>query len=264
MRRRDTPRPRLHPRLRATLMVVAVAWLVGQFTERGQFQVPAVLQQQQWEYRPWEFADTSWLMMGKEGTPVGDGAFLTGNPLTIGDHVYGKGFGVFTPSEVSFQLQGAFSRLEGVVGVEPDDRPEPSGQRRVRFLVYADGDKVLETPPLDVSQDPYPVTIVIRGVHQLRLVTEREPGVRLGARAMWADMRVQRELPNPTVAARNEMDRTARGRAAHAQRLADNLNLWDVESQQAAQELLEAAGGDLPSSDETPTLGCRGQPAGVG
>ena len=238
-------------------MVVAVAWLVGQFTEGGQIQVPAVLQEQRWEYlsdRPWEFADTSWLMMGNEGTPVGDGAFLTGNPLIIGDHVYGKGFGVFTPSEVSFQLQGAFSRLEGVVGVEPDDRPEPSGERRVRFLVYADGDKVLETPPLDVSQAPYPVAVTIRGVHQLRLVTEREPGVRLGARAMWADMRVQRELPNPTVAARNEIDRAARGRAAHAQRLADNLNLWDVESQQAAQEVLEAADGELPDSEETPRL----------
>lgn len=249
--------PSLPPRIRTTLLVLAVAWVAGQFTDRGQLQVPALLQTQEWEYlsdRPWEFADTAWLMMGNEATPAVDGTFLTGSPLTIGDHVYGKGFGVFTPSEISFDLQGAFARLEGVVGVEPDERPEPSSDRRIRFVLYADGERVLETELLGVRSEPYPIAVSLRGVNHLRLATEREPGARTGVRAMWADMRVQRELPNPTVAVREAIGLAAQSRNARTQRFADSQSVWDVATAQAQQELDEALAGDWPEAGAPPAV----------
>ena len=141
---------------------------------------------------PWERASTGSLMVGNEGLPTVDGAFYTGEPLLLAGRPYPKGFGVYAPSEIVHALHGEYLRFQAVLGVTDDGLPGTAG---ARFLIYLDGAKAFESPPMDKDSAPIHVALPLTGVDELRLVTERTASSERGARAAWADTQVLPAVP---------------------------------------------------------------------
>ena len=218
---------------------------------------PLLLQSGAWEYlsdRPWVSGDSGWFMMSNEGIPNIDGAFITGEPLTLGEHTYGKGFGCWTPSEIVYQLDGGYSRLEATVGVQPDDRPEPPSQRRIRFLVFADAARVYESPPLAAGGLPLHITAPLRGASRLRLVTVRDGAASAGARCVWGDVRIQAEPRTLSAGERAEADRVRAEAAARVRRL-ETARQQLSERARSAVEAAQAASAAPSAALDTPAPG---------
>ncbi len=225
---------------------------------------PLLLQSGAWEYlsdRPWVSGDSGWFMMSNEGIPNIDGAFITGEPLTLGEHTYGKGFGCWTPSEIVYQVDGGYSRLEATVGVQPDDRPEPPSQRRIRFLVFAGATRVYESPPVAAGDPPLHISAPLRGADRLRLVTVRDGDGAAGARCVWGDVRIQAEPRTLSAGERAAADRVRSDAATRSRRMETNRQQLS-ERARTAVEAAQAAAAAPPSAD-TPAGGPLRLPDGM-
>ena len=150
---------------------------------------PAAADQTYLSDLPWERASTEWLKVGYEGMPAVDSSFYTGDPLKIGDQVFGKGFGAYAPSEIVYSLKGRYSRFEVTLGVQDDALP---GKATARFLIFLDGSKAYESPLMGKDDDPQQVELPIETIDELRLVAIRGEDADRGARVDWADARVLR------------------------------------------------------------------------
>jgi len=122
-------------------------------------------------------------------------AAVTGSPLRLGGTTYAKGIGMHARTEMEFALDGSYSRLHAVVGV--DDEAGELGAVVLRVL--ADGRVVFESEPQHGGDLPLPVSVDIEGATRVTLVAESaRPAALSGQFADWADVRVVREAPAET------------------------------------------------------------------
>lgn len=246
-------RPILQP---VSLLIVAAVLvttvITGRSTPGAPGGPPPTLGEGQWLHLsdiPWQRADTGSLMMGNEGLPAVDGTFYTGLPIELAGRAYSKGFGVYTPSEIVHTLDGGFSALRAIIGVTDDGLP---GEAGAHFLVFLDGVRVYESPPMGPASTPIHVDLPLEGASELRLVTQRAAGSVRGARGAWADVRV-RTAPEGAEGVPGGFVQRARARAGELglQRVAARRAL-----QQQAQRWIETArgrlGGRLPAPGEAP------------
>lgn len=123
----------------------------------------------------------------------GEDAAHDGGPLTLNGTIYKKGLGVHAPSDVGFALGGGCSELTATVGIDDEMRAQGS----VRFEVWGDGNRLFQSDVLTGSSEPLPVRVDVRGVSELRLVTNDDGG-NGSDHADWADVSVVCDAAPPT------------------------------------------------------------------
>lgn len=123
---------------------------------------------------------------------VGFDRSFEGNPIRIGNKLYEKGLGTRVDSALLYDIGGIFSSFEVEVGIDLEGKAEPSEARksteRVDFKVYGDGILLGSATGLRWSDPPRKLTVNVRGVHRLKLVTEAWTGDRwLYGSAAWGN-----------------------------------------------------------------------------
>lgn len=119
----------------------------------------------------------------------------SGGPLVLAGRTYGKGIGMDARTEMTFALDGAYSRFYATVGV---DASGAAGARaaaigKVVFKVLTDGRQVYESGPLTAADAPGQVSLDARGVRLVTLVADFGSDVAAaGNFADWAEARVVR------------------------------------------------------------------------
>ena len=101
------------------------------------------------------------------------GKSVDGAPLTLDGVVYPHGIGTHAVSRATFDLKGAATQFEALVGV--DD--EKKGFGSVQFEVLVDGKKKAETKTLHGGDKAVPIAVDLTGAKLLTLVvTDAEDG----------------------------------------------------------------------------------------
>lgn len=91
---------------------------------------------------------------------------VTGEPLQVAGHRFGKGLGMHSRSRLAFSIDGSFARLRARVGVSDEVlRHNLKGSLIVRIRV--DGEVRFESGPLRAGEDAVPVDIELDGAKQL-------------------------------------------------------------------------------------------------
>lgn len=113
----------------------------------------------------WSFQDERWPEPQR-------GVNFQGRLLKLGDVVYDDGIGAFGPGELVFDLQGAYTRLQGAAGVDRDT----IGDGVAWFEVELDGRVIWESGPCSVRDPALNFDLDVRGGNTLVLRTrEGEP-----------------------------------------------------------------------------------------
>ncbi|WP_428939034.1 NPCBM/NEW2 domain-containing protein [Fontivita pretiosa] len=146
----------------------------------------------------WESASNGWgpveLDRANGEKRAGDG-----DALTIDGRVYSKGIGVAVESEIVYRLDGKYSRFFSDIGV--DDQAGDGGS--VTFQVWADGKKIYDSDVMTGRDGKKVLSLKVRGVRELKLVTTNAGDGDNDDHADWAAARlvpVFRPTPDPGVA----------------------------------------------------------------
>jgi len=94
------------------------------------------------------------------------GKSVDSNPLILNGITYPHGLGTHAASRLLVSLQGGATKFEAMAGV--DD--EKKGHGSVRFQVFVDGKKTLETPVLHGGDAPIPISVDLTGAKRMALV----------------------------------------------------------------------------------------------
>jgi hypothetical protein len=93
---------------------------------------------------------------------------VDGNPLRIGEQVYGKGLGVHSRCELTYALDGACRRFLADVGID-----EEVGEKgNVDIVVLVDGKPRFERKGVAGPDEPIPVAVDVAGAARLTLVVD--------------------------------------------------------------------------------------------
>ena len=134
---------------------------------------------------PWVTASAGWTPNG-DGLPRIDTA-VDGGPLVAGLLACGKGIGTHAPSEIVYDLAGAYESFRATVAAG-----EAGGT--VVFEVYGDGALLYQSPILRGRLGSDQVDVTVTGVRELRLVvTDAGDGI-IADCANWINARVFRPL----------------------------------------------------------------------
>jgi hypothetical protein len=118
-----------------------------------------------------------------------------GGPLVLAGRTYQKGIGMDARTEMTFALDGAYSRFYAMVGVDAGAAGESGAAAigKVVFRVLADGRQVYESVPLTAADAPRQVSLDARGIRLVTLVADFGSDVAAaGNFADWAEARVVR------------------------------------------------------------------------
>ena len=108
-----------------------------------------------------------------------------GRPLMVNGQAFAKGLGVKAPTELVYQLDGAWDRLSGHVGVDGSSDGEGA-----TFRVVADGQRIFESPVMNARNIKQLLDLNVKGVRELRLQFQDGGKGTLGD---WLDMRLVRK-----------------------------------------------------------------------
>jgi hypothetical protein len=102
-----------------------------------------------------------------------------GGPITLQKRRYFKGIGVRPRTELSFRLEGKYSRFEVVCGIDDEvlgpGYGKGAGTGSVVFLVEADGKRIYTSPPVVGGKAPERVRLGVDGAQTLRLIVDLVP-----------------------------------------------------------------------------------------
>jgi len=95
-------------------------------------------------------------------------------PLRIRGQVFQKGIGVHARSELTWTLDGKFSKFHATIGIDDAANDASGGSEigNVTFIVMADGVKLLDSGPVTAKDKPRPVVLPIDGKKELTLIVE--------------------------------------------------------------------------------------------
>ena len=113
------------------------------------------------KYRFTPFLSTTW--------PLRRDANVLGGPLALRGREYPKGLGVYSRSEVTYELRGRYRQFRATVGI--DDVAQGGGS--VVFAVELDGRRVFTSDPVTGRDDPIEIPPVdVAQKQQLTLIVE--------------------------------------------------------------------------------------------
>lgn len=115
----------------------------------------------------WEDADNGWGPVEKDQSN-GEEEEGDGDTISINGKEYKKGLGVHAPSEIVYDLDGAYSRFTSDVGV--DDYMDEDSPASITFEVIADGDKIYESELLKAGDEAEEIDVDVEDVDELKLV----------------------------------------------------------------------------------------------
>ena len=110
-----------------------------------------------------------------------------GATLRLDSATYAKGVWIYPETVLTYKLNADYREFKTVIGV--DDRV-PVANGSVRVVIEGDG-RVLFTGSISRKEKPKPLTLDVKNVKELRIVTERE-SLYLGGQLNLADARVQK------------------------------------------------------------------------
>lgn len=99
------------------------------------------------------------------GKPLADKS-VTGKPLSINGRTFEYGVGTHAGSVLHVKLDGKVERFWAFVGI--DDAT--AGRGSIRFQIYGDGKRLLDSGVMKGKQDACPVDLPLAGVHDLMLI----------------------------------------------------------------------------------------------
>ncbi len=114
-------------------------------------------------------------------------ASVSGKPLTMRGRVFGRGIGVHARSSLAYALDGKFSLMSGVIGLDDVG----GGLGDVEFVVRGDGKELLRAA-MKSSDAPRPLRVDVRGVARLELLADFGRNEDTGDHADWAELRLVR------------------------------------------------------------------------
>lgn len=91
-----------------------------------------------------------------------------GSPLKLGGETYLTGLGLHSFCELTYKLDGGYSALVGVVGI--DDAVRPAGNARMSII--GDGKNLCQPMDLTGQDDPKPLRLNVAGVKELIIRVE--------------------------------------------------------------------------------------------
>jgi hypothetical protein len=121
---------------------------------------------------------------------------LLGEPLKMEGHTYARGVAVHSRSALTYDLNGRYATFEALVGFDESSR----GQGRVDCRVFADDREIYANPDLRATDPLAKLSLSVAGADQLRLLVDYGRGQDTGDRVIWANARLYRPEPKPTVA----------------------------------------------------------------
>jgi chitodextrinase/glucose/arabinose dehydrogenase len=146
----------------------------------------------------YQVVSNAWGPVEKDRSNGEQGA-TDGRTLTLNGKTYAKGLGVHAASEITYNLGGASTRFRADVGV--DDEVPDQAAASVVFEVWADGQRLFQSPTLRPTSATVPVDVDVTGRQQLRLLVKDAGDGNGYDHADWADARLIRECgtqPTPT------------------------------------------------------------------
>lgn len=97
-----------------------------------------------------------------------------GAPIKLKGITYPKGIGCHANSEITYKLNGNFSRFITHIGIDDEIIPPPT-RGSVYFRVYADNALRYESPLLSNTSATLKLNIDVQGVQELKLITNQGP-----------------------------------------------------------------------------------------
>lgn len=113
---------------------------------------------------------------------------VDGAALKLRGKVFRKGLGVHSKSELTYALDGKFSRVQAVIGI--DDEVGKKGN--VIFAVLGDGKELYRSPEIVGGADPVALDVKLEGVSRLTLRVDFGRDFHIADHADWADARLVR------------------------------------------------------------------------
>ena len=107
-------------------------------------------------------------------------------PLTLDDQTYEKGIGTHAKSEIRYTLDHPYDAFAALIGI--DDVVKPRGH--VTYRVLGDGRTLYESDSITGADRARPITVDIKGVRELTLVTDFGEHLDISDFANWADARL--------------------------------------------------------------------------
>jgi hypothetical protein len=92
---------------------------------------------------------------------------IEGHAFTLNGKKYNEGFGVHASSETNFNLQGKFSRLTAVIGLDEESLCSDG----IAYKVFGDGKILYQSERVSIGK-PDSLDISILGVHELLIATD--------------------------------------------------------------------------------------------
>jgi hypothetical protein len=121
-----------------------------------------------------------------------------GAPIKLNGITYAKGLGLHANSEITYQLNGNFSRFITDIGID-DEIASPPTLGSVYFRVYADNALRYESPLLTNVSNTIKLNINVQGVQELKLITNQGPDNFNFDHTDWAGARLHcQDSQNPT------------------------------------------------------------------
>jgi hypothetical protein len=133
----------------------------------------------------WSRATNGWGPVERDRSN-GEKARRDGTPLQIDGTTYRKGLGVAGNSEVTYQLDGKYKQFFSVIGI--DDSTGKKGS--ATFEIWADGKSVFQSGKVTHATESRKVSLNVRGVQTLKLVTTNAGDGNNSDHADWVNARL--------------------------------------------------------------------------
>jgi hypothetical protein len=172
-------------RMRASAKLLLGAVLVAATAAPPFAETPAPEYLTDIPYRLWPVCQ-GWGYMGMDTAWAEYGAKPA--PIRIGKKEYKKGLGTLTTGDILVELDGEFETLEAEIGVQ-----QPGGGS-VTFMVLLDGKKVFDSGVVRPGDPPRPVSVVVAGAREMRLLVNGVATTPRHIGADWANARLTRAV----------------------------------------------------------------------
>lgn len=128
--------------------------------------------------------------MSKDGWFFLDRKVTRNEPITIRSNPFRKGISTKKRVEIAVNLGGAYSKFTATVGLADDAVPNTLVDPKLAFVVKGDGKELWRSEVLNFDSKPQPVSLDVKGVKTLSLLTETFDEVDMLEFGAWGDARV--------------------------------------------------------------------------
>lgn len=112
---------------------------------------------------------------------------VTGKPLLLGDNRYSRGLGMHALCRLTYELDGNYDEFKAILGIDSSLQ----GKGDCQFRVLADDVEVFSRR-MKGTDEPFELSLDVRGVKELVLAAEPGEGLDLADHANWAEARLLR------------------------------------------------------------------------